>query len=257
MADVRLIVTLFDNVNFAGPFRTVVADLNDLRLIEFNDRTSSVRVTRGPNFRTGDAAVLFENVNYGGRSLSLPPGDYPDLRAFNFNDEASSIRITGGAPPPPPPPPPDNVVAQDTQRETLQFNLRVVVPTGTTLVSVDQNRILNPTATGQFVGDTGVQVNGSFTDQLVVTIRDASGVTRQATGQATVNFTKNINFPQLAGLNKNNLAIRVSFANINQSFTVSGNIVTKTVSFDLTTRVIRLLTSQAVQDLEDYIMKVE
>lgn len=243
MATVRLIVNLFDDINFSGPFRTLVSDLNDFRLIEFNDRTSSVQVIQGPNFQPGDAARLFDNINFGGASITLPPGNYPDLRQFNFNDLASSLRIVGTTPPP------DSVIAEDFQRETLQFNLRVIPPAGATLVSVNQNRILNPTCSGSFVGDTGVIINGSFIDELIVTINQG-GINRQATGQATITFSKQLNFPQIAGLNKNNLRINCTISNVSQNFTVSGNVVTKTVQFDLRTQVIRLLTGSGVETAE-------
>lgn len=240
-AQVRLIVDLFDDINFAGSRRTLVRDLADFRLIDFNDRTSSVRVTAGPNFRTGDAARLFTDINFAGASITLPPGEYPDLRVQNFNDVASSAQIVSAVVPPP-----GQIVAEDQQRETLQFNLRIVTPVGTSLVSVQNNRILNPTATGTFVGDTGVLVNGSFIDEIVAIIRDTStGVTRQATGRVTIPFNKTINFPQIAGINKNTLEIRVSITNITQSFTLTGNILSKTVQMDITTQVIRrTLTSE-------------
>ncbi|MBO8127412.1 MAG: hypothetical protein H0Z38_09290 [Firmicutes bacterium] len=237
MSEVPLIIRVFDNINFSGPFRTIISNLADFRDIEFNDRTSSIIVEEGPNFRPGDAARLWDNINFSGPRITLPPGRYPDLREFNFNDITSSLSIVRITPPP-------DIIAEDRQRETLRFNLRIIPPVGTTLVSVQQNRILNPTATGTFVGDTGVQINGSFVDEVVAIIRDSAGNTRTATGRATINFSKLIDFPEIAGLNKNNLQIRTSITNVSSSFTLSGNILSKTVQFDLTTQIVRLLTTE-------------
>jgi Beta/Gamma crystallin len=41
--------------------------------------------------------LLFGDENFQGRSLALPPGEYPDLRLLGFNDETRSIKIKGKA----------------------------------------------------------------------------------------------------------------------------------------------------------------
>lgn len=253
MAEVRLIVDLFEDINFGGSRRTLVRDLNDFRLIEFNDRASSVIVTAGPNFQTGDTARLWSDVDFQGSSIVLPPGQFPDLRTLNFNDVASSLSISAGP----------IIIAEERQRETLRFNLQIITPPGTSLVSVLQNRILNPTGTGVFTGPTTVRVTGTFVDEIVVLIRDnVTGVTRQATGRATITFVKNINFPELAGENTAGLAIVVTFANISNTFTLAGNILSKTVVFDLITQVVRRFTTQtdiaeASLTSDEYTVEVE
>lgn len=227
MPEVPIIAELFDNFNFLGPRRTLIESLADFGFIEFDDRTTSVIVTEGPNFQPGNAIRLWTEKNFQGRSLTLPPGQYNDLRVFNFNDQASSMQIIA-----------QNVIAEDRQQESLRFQLEIITPPGTTLVSVVENRVLNPTASGVFVGSTGVRVTGSFIDEIVVRIRDASGIIREATGRTTIRFIKDINFPVLAGLDKSNLSIRVFITGVSSSFTLSGNILTKTVNFVLTTRVV-------------------
>lgn len=231
MAEVRLIAELFDNFNFLGFRRTVIENLDNFGIIEFDNRTTSVIVSRGPDFQPGDAVRLWTERNFSGRSLTLPPGQYNDLRTFNFNDQASSLQIVNTGVP--------EVIAEDRQRETIRFELEIITPPGTSLVSVVENRISNPTASGVFLGNTGVRVTGSFIDEIVVRIRDIDGVIRQATGRTTIRFVKDLNFPVLAGMDKTNLGIRVFITGVASSFTLTGNILQKTVSFDLTTRIVR------------------
>lgn len=240
MADVSLIVDLFDDINFGGSFRTLVRPLADFRQIEFNDRVSSVIVTAGPNFLFGDGARLWSDVNFQGVPLAFGPGQFPDLRVFNFNDVASSMDFIGPSPTPTPTISPV-IVAQDSEIVTIPLQLSIITPAGTSLVSVQQNNILNLTATGTFTSTTGVLVNGSFIDQIVVLIRDnTTGATRLATGQTTVPFSKNIIFPQLAGIPTSSLRIVVTASNPTSSFTLSGNILSKTVQFSLITQVVRV-----------------
>ncbi len=54
--------------------------------VTWNDRISSVKVTSG--YRLD----LFDNINFGGRTLALS-ADAPDLVALGFNDIASSFRV--------------------------------------------------------------------------------------------------------------------------------------------------------------------
>ncbi|HCF91345.1 MAG TPA: hypothetical protein DER58_02515 [Firmicutes bacterium] len=64
----------------------------------------------------------------------------------------------------------------------------------------------------------------------------------------TIPFTKNITFPQLAGLNQANLRIVVTARNPVSNFSFANNILSKTVRFELITQVIRLLTSSALEE---------
>lgn len=228
-----VVIDLFDDINFGGSFRTLVEPLADFRAIEFNDRASSAIVRPLPGFIPGDAVRLWSDINFAGIPLDLGPGQFPDFRTFNFNDVASSmqcIRVPA-------------VIAENQQRESLTFRLTIITPPGTTLVAVQQNRVLNLQATGVFTGPTTVRVTGSFVDEIVVTIRDATGATRTATGRVTIPFSKTINFPQLAGLDQSQLQIVVVAQNPSNTFTLSGNVMTKNVQFDLITRVVRRTSS--------------
>lgn len=235
MAEVKLIIDLFDDINFGGSRRTLIRNLNDFRLIEFNDRASSVTVTPGPNFAAGDTARLWGDIDFQGSSITLPPGQYPDLRTLNFNDAASSMSIFEG---------PD-VVAEDRQRETVRFNMRISTPAGTSLVSVQENLVSNLAATGTFIAASPtVRVAGSFVDEVVVQIRDnETGATRLATGRTMVPFAKNVAFPELAGQTTAGFAVVISFANVSSTFNLTGEVLHKTVMFDLITRVLRGATA--------------
>lgn len=234
----RAYVQLFDDINFGGSFRTLIASLADFRAIEFNDRASSAIVIPAPDFTPGSAIRLWSDINFTGVPLDMGPGQYPDLRAFNFNDVASSmscIQVAGVT-----------VVAQDVERFTVSFNLQVIPPPGTTVIAVQQNTVSNIQATGRFTGPTTVTVTGSFIDRIVVTLRTATGATQTAVGTATVPFSKVINFPQLAGVSLADLSIAVAAQNPAVATTPSGNFVGKTVQFDLTTQVLRGATASSL-----------
>lgn len=237
LAEVRLIVTLYDKFNFLGTFRTLVSDLADFGFIEFNDRTTSVIVTPGPNFRPGDAVRLWSERNFQGRFITLPPGQYNDLRRFDFQDQASSLRIVTGAP---------TLIVNDERRLSAQYTLEIIPPSGTTLVAVEENRVTGSTATGMFVGDTGVRVTGTFADQVVVAIRNPNGTIGRAIGTVTLPFSVNLNFQELAGIPKNTLQISTRVSNISSIFSSPvNNIFNKTIQFTLNTTISRRATTFA------------
>lgn len=245
-------IDLFDNINFQGSFRTLIAPLADFRNIDFNDRASSAIVRPLPGSQPGDAVRLWSDINFQGTPLDMGPGQYPDFRAFNFNDLASSmqcIRVSPTTTPTTTPTTPPGVIAEDRQIETLSFNLQLIPPAGSTIIAVQENRILNLQAVGRFTGAITVQVNGSFLDEIVVLLRNnATGATSTGIGRVTIPFTKNITFPQLAGLNQANLRIVVTARNPVSNFSFANNILSKTVRFELITQVIRLLTSSALEE---------
>lgn len=243
-------IDLFEDINFGGSFRTIVSPLADFRRIEFNDRASSAVVRPLPGFVFGDAIRLWSDINFMGIPLDLGPGQYPDFRLFNFNDVASSAQCVRVGPTPTPTPTPPIIVAEDRQRETLSFSLTLVPPAGSTIIAVQANRILNLQATGTFIGPTTVRVTGSFLDEIVVTLRDnVTGATRTGIGRVTIPFSKTINFPQLAGLDLSTLRIVVTAQNPTSTFTLIGNTLNKTVSFDLITQVVRRTTTTSDSDI--------
>jgi uncharacterized protein YcfJ len=103
-------ITLYENNDFGGRTLTTTRPLGNLSSQGFNDRASSVVVTR-------DRWEVCEDANYGGRCLALRQGNYASLSAMGLNDRLSSIRPVSAtariaddrySPPP--------VVAQDFRR---------------------------------------------------------------------------------------------------------------------------------------------
>jgi len=79
-------VTFYENDNFQGRSFTTSKQINDLSRYGFNDRASSVMVTR-------DRWEVCEDARFSGRCVVLRPGSYPSLGAMGLNDRVSSVRI--------------------------------------------------------------------------------------------------------------------------------------------------------------------
>ena len=93
----RLIVEVFQHVNFRGRMGYVLEPVPHTGHIGFQDNISSLRVYKGPNFSGSPnyKVNLYQHVNYKGKKLALGPGFYPNLHdvAFNFADRISSINF--------------------------------------------------------------------------------------------------------------------------------------------------------------------
>lgn len=95
---VPLIVQVFADKNFEGRRRTIVQDLTDLKLQDFDDDVSSLQVFAGPD-HAGEVATFFQNPNFSGFSLEpadMGPGtSIPNLKEIpnKLNNRISSIRI--------------------------------------------------------------------------------------------------------------------------------------------------------------------
>ncbi|HEX30170.1 TPA: DUF1349 domain-containing protein [Candidatus Poribacteria bacterium] len=91
----RLVVEVFEHVNFQGRRGWVVAPVRFTGDIGFQDNISSCIVYKGPNFRQSPnyKVIFHEHINFQGRRLILGPGYYPNLHdvAYNFGDRISSI----------------------------------------------------------------------------------------------------------------------------------------------------------------------
>jgi Beta/Gamma crystallin len=97
ISPIRLVVELFEHANFTGRRAVIVENVSNVIAYlgsDWNDIVSSARVTAGPNFTAGNAALLFRDANYLGGSISLPPGNYPNIGASHaFNDVVSSVQV--------------------------------------------------------------------------------------------------------------------------------------------------------------------
>jgi uncharacterized protein YcfJ len=86
-------VTLYEHVDFGGQSYTASRSVGDFTRIGFNDKASSVIVTR-------ERWELCDDAGFAGRCVVLQPGRYPSLVAMGLNDRVSSMRPAAAAPPP-------------------------------------------------------------------------------------------------------------------------------------------------------------
>ncbi len=79
-------ITFYENEGFGGRSFTTNSQLSSFDRQNFNDRASSVIVTR-------DVWEACEDVWYGGRCVTLRPGRYGSLSAMGLSERISSVRI--------------------------------------------------------------------------------------------------------------------------------------------------------------------
>lgn len=94
----RLIAEVFEHVNFQGRRGYVLSPVRFTGQIGFQDNISSVRVYKGPGYKTARnyKVVFHEHIDFQGKKLILPPGFYPNLHdvTHNFPDRISSISFS-------------------------------------------------------------------------------------------------------------------------------------------------------------------
>lgn len=78
-------ITFYENEGFAGRSFTTQKPIGNLDRFGFNDRASSVVVSR-------DRWEVCEDAGFQGRCFVLRPGNYPSLGAMGLNDRISSVR---------------------------------------------------------------------------------------------------------------------------------------------------------------------
>ena len=79
-------VTLYEHENFQGRSFTTTRQIGNLDRYGFNDRASSVVVTR-------NRWEVCDDIRFNGRCAVLRPGSYSSLAAMGLNDRVSSMRI--------------------------------------------------------------------------------------------------------------------------------------------------------------------
>lgn len=107
---VPVIVECFENTGYRGKHITILRDIANLRDPQggtwFEDRVSSLRITKGPNFPPHPMEVVFyEHPEYEGAKLavSMNPSEFkkeiPNLHVLpqSFGDSISAIKIEGWA----------------------------------------------------------------------------------------------------------------------------------------------------------------
>jgi hypothetical protein len=102
----RLVVEVFEHINFQGRRATLIDSVANTEEIGLHDIISSVKVHKGPGFHASPnyKAIFYEHVKYQGRKLVLAPGYYPNIHEipYNFGDVISSISFSPAAHPTPP-----------------------------------------------------------------------------------------------------------------------------------------------------------
>ena len=107
---IPLIVDCYEHVEFRGRKITILRDIANLRDAQggswFEDRISSIRIFKGPDFpRDGAEVVFYEHPDFEGASIPIrmEPSEYkkelPNLHLLpqNFGDSISAIKIEGWA----------------------------------------------------------------------------------------------------------------------------------------------------------------
>jgi len=79
-------ITIYEHDGFQGRSFATSKQVRNLESFGFNDRASSVTVTR-------DRWEVCEDARFAGRCVVLRPGRYASLAAMGLNDRASSVRI--------------------------------------------------------------------------------------------------------------------------------------------------------------------
>ena len=76
----RLIAEVFEHVDFSGRRACVVEPVEFTTLIGFQDNISSVKVYKGPGFRSSPnyKAIFHQHRGFQGKKLALGPGFYPN-----------------------------------------------------------------------------------------------------------------------------------------------------------------------------------
>jgi uncharacterized protein YcfJ len=79
-------ITFYELEGFAGRAFTTDREIGNLVRWGFNDRASSAVVAAGGRWE------VCEDVQFGGRCVTLRPGNYPSLAAMGMNNRISSVR---------------------------------------------------------------------------------------------------------------------------------------------------------------------
>jgi hypothetical protein len=91
-------VRLFENGGYDGSFVDLKSEVSDLNTINWDNRVSSIQVFKGnppTNTSTGNAAILYQHSNYGGRNISLGEGKYT-AKDFPLAQDLTAISLSRG-----------------------------------------------------------------------------------------------------------------------------------------------------------------
>lgn len=98
MLSPRLIIEIFEHINYSGKKATVFGSIPHTQEIGMHDMISSIKIYKGPGFAAAPnyKVIFHEHINYQGQQLILPPGFYPSIHTipYNFGDKISSISFS-------------------------------------------------------------------------------------------------------------------------------------------------------------------
>ena len=83
-------ITFYENDGFQGRTFTATKQVSDFDRVGFNDRASSVEVTR-------DRWEVCQDAHFEGQCMVLRPGRYPSLAAMGLNNRISSVRMVASS----------------------------------------------------------------------------------------------------------------------------------------------------------------
>jgi hypothetical protein len=89
------LVTVYENDNFDGASRVFTHDV-DCVPQDWNDRISSMRISRLVNYYSNNPVVVYRDCNYRSESQSFTEGWYRDYQLGVGNDKISSLKIPWG-----------------------------------------------------------------------------------------------------------------------------------------------------------------
>ena len=84
-------IVIYENDNYSGRSFRATNSVSNLASNGFNDRASSASVQ-------GGRWQLCDDAYFGGRCVTLGPGEYDSLRSMGMNDRVSSVRSLGWTP---------------------------------------------------------------------------------------------------------------------------------------------------------------
>lgn len=96
---VRLMVRIYENVDYGGQYRDILLSEGNLSNVGFNDKVSSVRIFAGEDYSPGWVCDFFQHADYAGGVLQpgrFGPGtNIPNIVAspYSFNDVISSVKM--------------------------------------------------------------------------------------------------------------------------------------------------------------------
>jgi uncharacterized protein YcfJ len=194
-------VVFYDREGLHGRSFTAAGPVDNFENFGFNDRASSAVVERG-------VWEVCSDAYYGGRCMTLRPGQYPSLDSLGLNDRISSVRPVRGAPsmgyaPPPPPGPSYGYYPRHGERlyQADVVKVRAVVGTPERRCWVEQQEVVSenqPNVPGAIIGGVvggvlGHQIGSGRGNDVATAVGAVGGAAVGANvNRGTQTYTQNV-----------------------------------------------------------------